>query len=81
MFPYTLLTPEHADHRSRDAQRALEHHRLLGLAREGRPARRSIVRRPAAQAVAILSLGAASLVRRLDDCVADDLRRTLAPTE
>jgi len=39
------------------------------------------VRRPAAQAVAVLSLGAAALVRRLDDCVADDLARTLAPTE
>ena len=36
---------------------------------------------PPAQAVAVLSLGAAALVRRLDDCVADDLARTLAPTE
>jgi hypothetical protein len=81
MFPYTLLTPENADRRSREADRAFEHHRLLALAREGGPPRRSVVRRPAAQAVAILSLGAAALVRRLDDCVADDLGRSLTPTE
>jgi hypothetical protein len=81
MFQYTMLTPDYTDSRSREAERALEHHRLLALAREAQPPHRSGVRRPAAQAVAVLSLGAAALVRRLDDCVADDLARTLAPTE
>ena len=76
MFPYTLLTPDQADLTSRDAGRALEHHRLLALAREGRPARRSLVRRPMAHAVATLSLASAALVRRLDECVADDLGRS-----
>ena len=81
MFPYTLLTSDYAEHRSGEAERTLEHHRLVALARESHRARRLAVRRPAAQAVAILSLATAALVRRLDDCVADDLGRTLAPTE
>ncbi len=81
MFPYTLLTTDFADDRSREIGRTVENHRLVALARAGQPPHRSIVRRPVAQAVAVLSLGAAVVVRRLDECVADDLGRTLAPTE
>jgi hypothetical protein len=38
-------------------------------------------RRSLARGLAGVSRGSAWLVRRLDDCVADDLGRTLAPTE
>jgi hypothetical protein len=41
----------------------------------------SRIRRSVAIALAALSRGAAAAVRRLDDCVADDLGRALAPTE
>jgi hypothetical protein len=38
----------------------------------------SVIRRGLARATAAVSLGAASMTRRLDECVADDLGRTLA---
>lgn len=39
------------------------------------------LRRSVAQGLAAVSRGTASVVRRLDRCVADDLGRSLAPTE
>ena len=39
------------------------------------------VRRRVAQGLAFASRATATAVRRLDDCVADDLGRSLAPTE
>jgi len=39
------------------------------------------VRRRVAQGLAFASRATATVVRRLDDCVADDLGRSLAPTE
>jgi len=81
MFPYTLLTPDLADHPTREVERTLEHRRLVALAAHDRPARRSIVRRPAALLAAFVSLAAAAAVRRLDECVAEDLERSLMPTE
>ena len=81
MFPYTMLAPDLAEHRTRELERSLHHQRLVAKARADRPARRSMVRRPAAQVVAIFSLAAAGVVRHLDECVADDLGRSLAPTE
>jgi len=39
------------------------------------------VRRRVAQGLALASRATAGAVRRLDDCVADDLGRSLAPTE
>jgi hypothetical protein len=41
----------------------------------------SHVRRGVALALAALSRGSAAAVRRLDECVADDLGRALAPSE
>jgi len=81
MFPYTLLTTDLAEHQTREVERTLEHRRLVALAAQDRPARRSIVRRPAAQVAAFVSIAAATVVRRLDACVAEDLERSLMPTE
>jgi hypothetical protein len=39
------------------------------------------LRRSLAQGLAAISRGAAAIVRKLDGCVADDLGRSLAPTE
>jgi hypothetical protein len=55
--------------------------RLATLATHDRPSRASQARRLIARLVASVSLGSAAVVRRLDDCVADDLGRALAPTE
>ena len=41
----------------------------------------SPLRRPVARLLAALSRGSAAAVRRLDDCIADDLGRSLAPSE
>ena len=77
MFQYSMLTPDYTDH-VRESPSALSN--ITDFWPSPEKASRLIdrVRRPAAQAVAILSLGAAALVRRLDDCVADDLARSLA---
>jgi hypothetical protein len=77
MHPWTLYALEVA----RDRRREIEHHRLLAEARLDAPSRPSRFRRPAALAFAALSRGSAAAVRRLDDCVAEDLGRTLATTE
>jgi hypothetical protein len=77
MHPWTLYALEVA----RDRGRELEHHRLLAEARHDDTSRPSRFRRPAALALAALSRGSAAAVRRLDDCVAEDLGRTLATTE
>ena len=45
------------------------------------PATTSPLRRIAARLVASVSRGSAWIVRKLDDCVADELGRTLAPVE
>lgn len=39
------------------------------------------LRRRVAQGLALTSRATATVVRRLDECVADDLGRSLAPTE
>lgn len=71
---YTLLALDLANERARE-----EHQRTLErLAREARPERPSALRRGLARATAAVSLGAAAATRRLDDCVADDLGRSLA---
>jgi len=67
--------------RERELDPDLEHHRRmmdLRAVEERRPTR---ARRLTAIALAALSRGTAGVVRRLDDCVADDLGRALAPTE
>jgi hypothetical protein len=77
MHPWTLYALEVAHDREREARQ----YRLAADARAGRPAQPSRIRRSAALGLAALSRGSAAAVRRLDDCVADDLGRALAPSE
>lgn len=77
MHPWTLYALEV----SRDRERQLKLKQLLAHARPERPSRPSPLRRPAALILAALSRASASAVRRLDDCVADDLGRSLSPTK
>jgi hypothetical protein len=74
MHPWTLYALEI----SRDRQRDIELDRLFAEARAAQPSRPSRFRRPAAVVFAALSRGSAAAARRLDDCVADDLGRSLA---
>ena len=77
MHPWTLYALEV----SKDRERELKLRRLLAEARAERPNRPSRLRRPAALVLAALSRGSAAAVRRLDDCVADDLGRSLSLTK
>jgi hypothetical protein len=74
---YTYLAIDLANERVREAQDA---HRAA-LARSNRIERPSVVRRSLARGLAAVSIGSALIVRRLDDCVADDLGRSLTPTK
>ena len=74
MHCWSIYALELARDREREARQA----HLVSEVMSGRPSR---LRRPAALALAALSRGSAFVVRRLDDCVADDLGRALAPTE
>lgn len=76
MHPWTLYALEVANDREREQRQR----RLLNESpnRSSRPSR---VRHSAAVALASLSRGSAAVVRRLDDCVADDLGRALTPTK
>jgi hypothetical protein len=93
MRPDIFLGSELAEIRVHDGLRAADRHRFLAAADEGRPPRRlSIrrpgfprppirrpsVRRPLALLLAALSRRTAGLVRVLDDCVFEDLGRSLA---
>lgn len=76
MWTYqALVALQLAEERMREADR----HRLAALARSGRPEKRRSIRRSTALALASVSSAAASVVRRLDDCVADDLAERLGP--
>ena len=77
MHSWSIYALEIARDREREARQA----HLVSEVMSGRPARPSRLRRSAALALAALSRGSAFVVRRLDDCVADDLGRALAPTE
>ncbi len=66
---------EIADQRRREA----DQDRLAALARAGRTENDRSFRRSTAVALASVSSAAASLVRRLDECVADDLAERLGP--
>ena len=74
MHPWTLYALEI----SRDRQRDLDQRHLIAEATTPGPNRWSRLRHPAAVAFAALSRGSATAARRLDDCVADDLSRSLA---
>jgi hypothetical protein len=58
-----------ANERAREADR----HRLAALARSAAPARARSLRHGVAVAAAAVSRFSAGVVRRLDECVADDL--------
>jgi hypothetical protein len=77
MHPWTMYALEVA----RDRERELQYEWLVAEARAGMPSTPSRLRRPVARVLAALSRGTAAAVRRLDDCVADDLGRSLAVTE
>ena len=74
---YAMLALDLANDRVREAREQ----RLAQLARESRTEQPSVFRRGLARATAAVSLGAASMTRRLDECVADDLGRTLAAAD
>jgi hypothetical protein len=76
MHPWTLYALEVTKDRRRD----FTNERLLIEARATEP-KPSRLRRPIAVALAAVSRGSAAAVRRLDDCVADDLGASLAPTK
>ncbi len=75
MLYQALVALQLAEERRREA----DQHRLAALARAGRPQNDRSIRRSTAVALASVSSAAASLVRRLDQCVADDLAERLGP--
>jgi hypothetical protein len=77
MHPWTLYALEIWRDRERDANID----RLVAAAHEDDAERASRFRRPVAVALAALSRGSAAAARRLDECVADDLSRSLAATK
>jgi hypothetical protein len=80
MHPWTMYALEVAHDREREARQD----RLVALVRRSGVtpiARPSRLRRPAARALAAVSRGSASAVRRLDGRVADDLGRSLNPAD
>ena len=82
MHPLTLFALEVSNDREREinAERLLaEQRRQLSDADDGR--RLAVVRHPVALVLAALSRGSAAAVRRLDECVADDLGRALSPSD
>jgi hypothetical protein len=74
MHPWTLYALEV----SRDRDRELRLRYLLADAQPDTINHRSRLRRPMARIFAALSRVSAAAVRRLDDCVADDLGRSLS---
>lgn len=74
MFLYqAFVALELAEQRRREA----DQDRLAALARAGRPQNDRSIRRSIAVVLASVSSAAASLVGRLDQCVADDLAQRL----
>jgi hypothetical protein len=74
---YSFLALSLAQERAAEADR----YRLMAMATAANPSSPSLLRRSLARGLATLSRGSASAVRRLDACIADDLGRSLAPTE
>ena len=74
---YSLMALDIARERTREA----EQNWLAASIIAAGPSRVSGSRRLAAKLLAAISRSSANAVDRLDSCVADDLRRTLAPAE
>ena len=79
MHPMILYTQAIQNDRERGYES--EEHRMLIEASALQSNDPSHVRRGMALALAALSRGSAAAVRRLDECVADDLGRALAPSD
>lgn len=73
----SLLALDLARERSLEAEERWREDSLAQAA----PLQAPRVRRFAARLLAAVSLGSASIARKLDACVADDLGRSLAPAE
>jgi hypothetical protein len=74
---YTYMALQLASDRAREAHAASRAARIAS----GLPARPSVMRHALANGLALGSPGSAAAVRRLDDCVADDLGRSLAASD
>lgn len=70
-YTYSLFALEIARERSREAEERWLASRAIGMNRNGP------IRRAAAQSMALVSRASASVARRLDATVADDLRRAM----
>jgi hypothetical protein len=84
MHPLTIYALELARDREREInaeQLLAEQRRSLAGSDPDGGQRLTAVRHPVAIVLAAFSRGSAAAVRRLDDCVADDLGRSLAPSE
>lgn len=77
MHPIAFLALDIAADRTRE----MDHQRRVALVQAGLPVRPSWPRRALANAFAFVSRTSAGATDRLDSYVADDLRRTLAPTK
>jgi hypothetical protein len=62
---------------ARDREREARHDQLVDLAHTDADSGRNGLRRGLATGLAVVSRGSAAAVRRLDDCVADDLTEAL----
>lgn len=76
-YSSAMLALDVARERSAEADR----YRLASRFAAAGPTRTSTLRRVAARLVAAFSRGSARIVRRLDECVADELGRALAPAK
>jgi hypothetical protein len=74
---YSFLALSLAQERAAEADR----YRRWTAAQKSNPSSPSVVRQSLARMVATFSRSSAWIVRRLDSCIADDLGRSLAPTE
>jgi hypothetical protein len=74
---YAFLALDLARERAQEADR----YRQVALLNEGKASGVARLRRWLAQAIAAASRLAIGIVRKLDSCIADDLGRSLAPTE
>jgi hypothetical protein len=74
---YSFLALSLANERAAEA----DQYRRWATAKSLAPSSPSLLRRSLARVMAGVSRGSAGIVRRLDSCIADDLGRSLAPTE
>lgn len=76
-YLYSFLALSLANDRAAEA----DAYRRMSIAKADQESSPSFVRRSLARGLAAVSRGSAAVVRRLDSCIADDLGRSLAPTE